>query len=87
MLQYKVTLKHSGDSQPLKTLNITASMPCEATFGQLLPYTKFRMEVRACINEQTCSDVAAFEASTAPSRTFVPFYHKNHLNRFSFEII
>ncbi len=70
ILYYEVTLKHSGDSQSLKTFKSTASMPCEATFGQLLPNAKFRMEVRACINEQTCSDVAAFETSTLPSRKF-----------------
>ncbi len=67
VLYYAATLKHFGESQLLKTLNITANKPCEATFEQLLAYTQFRIAVRACTSVHDCGDAAEFDVSTRPS--------------------
>ncbi len=67
ILFHAATLKHIGESQPLKTLKITTNMPCEATFEQLLAYTQFRIAVRACTSVHDCGDAADFDVSTLPS--------------------
>ncbi len=71
-MHYEATVKHIGESQPLAAFTIIAHEPCEAKFSELLAYTQFRMEVRACTNKHDCSATAGFEAFTLPSRKLTP---------------
>ncbi len=77
ILYYAATLKHIGESQSLKTLNITANKPCEATFEQLLAYTQFRIAVRACTSVHDCGDAVDFVVSTLPSGKLYTLHLKN----------
>ncbi len=81
-LRYEATVKHIGESQPLAAFTTGAHEPCEAKFSQLLAYTNFLLEVRACIDKHNCSDTAVFEASTLPSRKLYGIFLKKLFETF-----